>query len=130
MTSRKIKILGGFMALGGIAALASGAALADAHKAAMTAAEHAGFAAKATDIATVHRHLHHVLNCLVGEKGEGFDAAAGNPCANAGAAIPETTDKKMMMMLEGAAKEARMGLADQDLAKAQKEAMEVQTKLK
>ena len=116
MTSRKIKILGGFMALGGIAALASGAALADAPK--------------ATDIATVHRHLHHVLNCLVGEKGEGFDAAAGNPCANAGAAIPETTDKKMMMKLEGAAKEARMGLADQDLAKAQKEAMEVQTKLK
>ena len=72
MTIQKIKILGSFIALGGIAALASGAALADAHKAEMTAAEHAGFAAKATDIATVHRYLHHVLNCLVGEKGEGL----------------------------------------------------------
>ena len=130
MTIQKIKILGSFIALGGIAALASGAALADAHKAEMTAAEHAGFAAKATDIATVHRHLHHVLNCLVGEKGEGFDAAAGNPCANAGAAIPETADKKMMMKLEKAAKETRMGIADQDLAKAQKTAMQVQTMLK
>jgi hypothetical protein len=130
MTTQKIKILGSLMALGGLAALASNAALADAHKAAMTAEEHAGFAAKGTDLATVHRHLHHVLNCLVGEKGNGFDAAAGNPCANAGAAIPETTDKKMMMKLEKAAKEARMGLADEDLAKAKKEAMQVQTTLK
>jgi hypothetical protein len=130
MTSRKIKILGSLMAFGGFAALMAGASLADEHKAVMTAAEHAGFAAKATDIAGVHRHLHHALNCLVGEKGEGFDAAAGNPCAKAGAAIPETTDKKMMMKLEGAAKQARMGLADQDLAKAQKAAMQVQAELK
>ena len=36
----------------------------------------------------------------------------------------------MMMKLEKAAKETRMGIADQDLAKAQKTAMQVQTMLK
>ena len=56
------------------------------------AAMHAGLAAKGTDIATVHTHLHHTVNCLVGPGGQGFDAKELNPCANNGAgAIPDST---------------------------------------
>ena len=49
-----------------------------------TAYEHAGFASNAKDAATVHLHLHHVINCLVGANGPGFDAAAGDPCHGQG----------------------------------------------
>ncbi len=36
------------------------------------AAQHAGFAAGSSDIAGIHTHLHHAVNCLVGPEGEGF----------------------------------------------------------
>ena len=49
-----------------------------------TAYEHAGFASNAKDAATVHLHLHHVINCLVGANAPGFDAAAGDPCHGQG----------------------------------------------
>lgn len=49
-----------------------------------TAMLHATFASKATDVAQTHMHLHHVINCLVGPNGEGFDASAGNPCQGQG----------------------------------------------
>ena len=49
-----------------------------------TAVEHAAFASKAGDVAKTHWHLHHVINCLVGPNGEGFDASAGNPCKGQG----------------------------------------------
>ena len=49
-----------------------------------TPTEHAGYAAAAADIAGVHAHLHHALNCLVGPGGNGFDAKEINPCAHAG----------------------------------------------
>lgn len=129
MTTQKTKIFGSLIALGSLA-LASGAALADASRATSTAEQHAELATKGDDLASVHMHLHHVLNCLVGQNGAGFDAAVGNPCASAGAAIPQTTDAKMKMKLEKAAKETRMGLADQDYEAAKKAAMEVETTLK
>jgi hypothetical protein len=72
-------------------ALMSTAAMADGPQAISTAATHAGMAASGTDVVGVRRHLHHVLNCLVGPDGQGFDAAAGNPCGAAGGAIPQTT---------------------------------------
>jgi hypothetical protein len=124
------KILSSLIVLGGLSVLASGTALADEHQAMMTASQHAGLAAKSNDIAMVHKHLHHALNCLVGEGGEGFDAAAGNPCAKAGGAIPQAGDAKMKMKLEKVAKEARMGIADGDIEKAKKAAMMVQSELK
>ncbi|MGH8283254.1 MAG: hypothetical protein ACRESE_05355 [Gammaproteobacteria bacterium] len=49
-----------------------------------TAAVHAHLAASAPNVATVHLHLHHVINCLVGTKGKLFDADAGNPCKGMG----------------------------------------------
>jgi hypothetical protein len=105
------------------AALIPAAALADAHSEIVQAATHAGLAAQSTDVAMVHTHLHHTLNCLVGPDGPGFDAKEMNPCANAGAgAIPDGGIMKKMM-LEAAASEARLGIAEPDLAKAQAHAM-------
>jgi hypothetical protein len=124
-----LKIMGGALALAGLASLSS-IALADGKQAVATAEQHAMLAAKGNDVAMVHRHLHHVLNCLVGEKGEGFDAAAGNPCAQSGGAIPQTSDNHMKMMLEKAATEARKGISDDDVESAKKVAMQVESELK
>jgi len=102
----------------------------DAGKEVSTAATHAGFAAKATTIDMVHTHLHHVVNCLVGPKGTGFDAKAANPCDKLGdGAIPDASDAHMKDMLGDALKSANMGLTSNDLAAAQKDAMDVQAAL-
>ena len=130
MAMQQMKLLGSLMAIGGLAALTSGTAVADMAKAEATAMEHAELATKGDDVAAVHRHLHHVLNCLVGDKGEGFDASMGNPCSATGGAIPQTSDAKMKMKLEKAAKEARMGIANDDFEAAKKAAMDVQMALK
>ena len=52
-----------------------------------TAVTHAGFSAAAQDQAMASRHLGHVLNCIVGEGGEGFNAEWGHPCGGQGAGI-------------------------------------------
>lgn len=112
------------------AIFASAPALADAAKATSTAAQHAGFAAGAADLAGAQLHLHHTLNCLVGPTGEGFDAKAGNPCANAGAAIPETSDAAMKEKLQKAANQARAALAGTDADATKKVAGDIQKMLK
>src|SRR5262245_7670910 len=123
------RIIGSAIALAGAISL-SPAALADGPQAVATAAQHAGLAAGGADIATVQRHLHHVLNCLVGPGGAGFDAAPGNPCAAAGGAIPQTADAAMKTKLEQAATQVRGGIANQNLDAAKKTAVDVQTMLK
>lgn len=50
-----------------------------------TAVDHAELAVKANTLDGIHMHLHHVLNCLEGDNGKDFDAAAGNPCNGRGA---------------------------------------------
>jgi hypothetical protein len=103
----------------------------DSMKEAATAAQHAGLAAKSANVNQVHMHLHHVVNCLVGPKGEGFDPNNANPCAAAGdGAIPDATDNAAKQKLEGAVKTAMMGLHTDDLAAAQKAAMDTQSELK
>jgi hypothetical protein len=119
-------ILGAFA----FAALLSAPALADGPQAISTAANHAGLAAKGANIGAVHTHLHHVLNCLVGPGGQGFDAMPGNPCANAGGAIPQTTDAATKAKLESAATAVRGGIANNDEAAAKKVATDVQAMLK
>jgi hypothetical protein len=52
-----------------------------------TAIQHAGFSMEATELDMATRHLGHVLNCLAGEDGEGFDGAWGHPCAGQGDGI-------------------------------------------
>lgn len=87
------------------------------------ATTHAGIASKQTNINGAHTHLHHVLNCLVGPKGEGFDAAAGNPCAKAGnGAIPDTSDTALKGKLEAIVTRVKAGIASNDLADAKSEA--------
>lgn len=112
------------------AALMSTAALADSPQAISTAATHAGMAASGTDVAGVRRHLHHVLNCLVGPEGQGFDAAPGNPCANAGGAIPQTADAAVKEKLQKAATLLRTAVTSDDLDAAKKAATDVQALLK
>lgn len=117
-------------ALGALTALAfTPAVLADGPQAVGTAAQHAGLAAGSADLATVHRHLHHVLNCLVGPDGAGFDAAPGNPCAAAGGAIPQTADMAAREKLEKVATQVRAALADENLDAARKAASGIQAML-
>ncbi len=59
-----------------------------------------GLAANEGDIAGVDQHLHHRLKCLVGVDGEGSDGSAGNPCGEAGGAIPQTDSADMLGTLE------------------------------
>jgi len=130
-THRFARNLIGALALAGTAALVPAAALADAPQEINTAVAHANLAAQAGNLDTVHMHLHHVLNCLVGPGGNGFDAGPGNPCANAGkGAIPDTADAAAKQKLETAATRARAGIADSDTAAAKQAATDLVAMLK
>jgi hypothetical protein len=95
------------------------------------AASHAGLAEQSGDLKGVHMHLHHALNCLVGPKGDGFDAKELNPCsADGDGAIADTTDAAQKEKLEAAADKARGGVAEADFDAAKKDAGELQTMLK
>lgn len=109
--------------LGGLAAamtLLPLAAYADLASEIATAKTHAGLAAKATAIDGVHMHLHHALNCLVGPAGADFDKTAENPCEKAGKGIKP--DGGAAAATDAAIAATKTGLADNDLAGAQKDA--------
>ena len=91
-----------------------------------TAAAHAGMALGASDLKTAHAHLHHVVNCLVGPAGKGFDAQAGNPCKGmgAGAIADAKGDAMAEKQLHSALQEARQGLATTALAAAHADAQQ------
>jgi hypothetical protein len=114
---------------GGAAAallLALPAVAADAAGEIKTAATHASLAADAGALDGVHMHLHHALNCLVGPGGDGFDAKQINPCSGSGnGAIPDESDGAKKKSLEEVAAKLRTGIAESDLAKAQKTARQV-----
>ncbi len=58
------------------------------------ATEHARYAAGSSTIGTVHMHLQHTINCLVGLQGEGYDSKVLNPCAGIGnGAIPDARNQ-------------------------------------
>ena len=104
---------------------------ADVNKEVSTAAQHAGFAASAKDMKTTQMHLHHVVNCLVGPQGEGFDGSFGNPCNGQGSgAISDTTDSAKKASLQQALQQTLDGLKQSDMAAAQKNATAVQVLLK
>lgn len=77
-----------------------------------TAGAHAGMALGAADLATSHMHLHHVVNCLVGPSGKGFDAKAGDPCKGMGdgAIVDAKGDAAVEARLHTALGQARQGL--------------------
>jgi hypothetical protein len=99
------------------------AAAADLNSEIANAATHAGLATQASDIAGVHTHLHHTINCLVGPDGTGFDAKETNPCANSGSgAIPDAANASTKQTLQAALEKANSGLESTDFAVARKDA--------
>ena len=113
------------------AALIPFVALADGPQEITTATNHAGLASKAGEMAMVKTHLHHVLNCLVGANGQGFDASFGNPCNNQGAgAINDTADAATKAKLTAAAGKVRETIALNDADAAKKGATDIQGMLK
>ena len=114
-----------------VTALPASALAADPAEEAATSGLHAGLAAKAASIEQVHMHLHHTVNCLVGPKGQGFDAKEANPCQKLGdGAIPDTTDSATKAKLTAALAKAQAGLKSNDLTAAKKAAAEAQASLK
>jgi hypothetical protein len=96
-----------------------------------TAATHAGLAAGAAGLPMAQMHLHHVLNCLIGPGGKGFDATAANPCkAQGNGAIPDTSDVLKKETLQRAASNALDALKETDLDAVKKDASNIQATLK
>jgi len=118
------------VAVASLGSLVPQIAAADAQQAIGIAAQHAGLAAAAGNINLVHTHLHHVLNCLVGPGGDGFDAMPGNPCAMAGGAIPQENNAEMKTKLLNVAAQVRTGIGASDMADAKKIATDAQNDLK
>jgi hypothetical protein len=110
--------------------LLSGPAYAgDSRQQIATAAAHAGMAAESADMKMVKAHLQHVINCLVGPAGAGYDSTQANPCKEQGfGAIPDASFEKMAS-LEAALKMAKDGKAEADIAKAREKAAATQAAL-
>lgn len=92
-----------------------------------TAHAHALLAQGSTALPTAHMHLQHVINCLVGPSGAGFDAKPGNPCKGQGnGAIPDSAnDKAVQAKLQSALEQAQAGLKLDSLADVQQDAGKV-----
>lgn len=96
-----------------------------------TAIDHAEFSVKANDVAAIHLHLHHVVNCLVGEKGKQFDATAGDPCKGMGnGAINDAQSAALKTRLESILVAADRGLKEKEFTRAHKTASLVKKMLK
>jgi hypothetical protein len=116
-------------AIGGLVALPA-AAYADAAAEIATAAQHAGFAAAAPNLAQSQTHLHHVVNCIEGAKGADYDPKNMNPCAKSGdGAIPDEADAATKAKLQSIAATAEDGIKATDPAVAKKDAADAQTAL-
>ncbi len=120
----KLMVVGITGALAGGLAFAASAQTPSAKNEIDTAHAHALMAQSATSVAMAHTHLHHVINCLVGPRGTGFDAAAGTPCKGQGnGAIPDSaSDSALHAKLESALASAQAGLKSESLAAVQQEA--------
>lgn len=92
-----------------------------------TASAHAGMALAATDLKMAHAHLHHVINCLAGPSGEGYDAKEEDPCKGMGhGAIPDAKgDKATQARLHAAQAQAEHGTKATTLSAAHADAQRV-----
>jgi hypothetical protein len=110
--------------LAGLVAAVPALADADVAKEIATAEAHAGFAVKAADMKGLQMHLQHVVNCMVGPNGKGFDAAPGNPCKDQGAGVmPDFKGTRAKRAsLQKALDAARAGLKATDVAVAREKA--------
>jgi hypothetical protein len=105
------------------------AAAGDFKQQAATAAAHAGMAAAASEPGMTKSHMQHVINCLVGPAGEGFDSAQANPCKDQGFGATQDAPMDKMPALQAALKLARQAFAEPDPAKARDKAQAVQAAL-
>lgn len=94
-----------------------------------TAAAHAGMAAVATEPNMVKSHMQHVINCLVGPAGDGYDSAQANPCKDQGFGAVQDAPIEKMPALQAALKLARQAFAEPDPAKARDKAQATQAAL-
>ena len=75
--------------------------------------------------------LQHTINCLVGPKGDSFDAKQLNPCKDFGdGAIPDTKDASKLKSLGAALGLAEAGLKSDDLDTAKKQAAQAAAEIK
>lgn len=103
---------------------------ADSSDEAARAAVHAVYASKAATLTLIHLHLHHVVNCLVGPGGQGFDSSVFNPCRALGhGAIPDATSAAMRTRLRKALATAQAGLASDNPKTAHDDAAKTATTL-
>jgi hypothetical protein len=94
-----------------------------------TAAAHAGMAAAATEPSMAKSHMQHVINCLVGPAGDGYDSAQANPCKEQGfGALPDAPMDKVPA-IQAALKLAREASAEPDPMKARDKAAATQAAL-
>ena len=122
-----------FLAIALVAGVFSTAALAKTavENEVSTAIDHAEFSVKANDVAILHLHLHHVVNCLVGENGKQFYAAAGDPCKGMGnGAINDAQSPALKTRLENILAEAEKGLNEKEFTRAHKTASLVKRMLR
>lgn len=96
-----------------------------------TAGAHAGMALGAADLKMPHAHLHHVINCLVGPSGKGFDSQEANPCKGQGqgAIVDAKGDTASESRLHAALTQAEHGLKTATLDGAHTDAQQVMTTL-
>lgn len=96
-----------------------------------TASAHAGMAFGAADLKTAHMHLHHVINCLVGPSGKGFDAQEADPCKGQGqgAIVDAKGDAASESKLHAALTEAEHGVKATTLDGAHADAKQVMSTL-
>jgi hypothetical protein len=96
-----------------------------------TASAHAGMALGAGDLKLAHTHLHHVVNCLVGPSGKGFDAQEEDPCKGMGqgAIVDAKGDAASESRLHAALAQAEHGLKATTLDGAHADAQQVMTTL-
>ena len=134
MGKHLVRCLPALLLAGALPLATQAATPAAASKQVQTAAAHAGMALGAADLKMAHAHLQHVVNCLVGPAGTGFDASAANPCKGMGqgAIVDAKGDAATEARLQQALQEAESGLKTTTLddahADAQKALSTLQTK--
>jgi hypothetical protein len=117
------------LAAGAIALFVQPASAGDFRQQTATAAAHAGMAAAAAEPGMTKSHMQHVINCLVGPAGDGYDSTQANPCKDQGfGAIPDAPMDKMTA-LQAALKLAREASAESDPVKARDKAAAAQAAL-
>lgn len=96
-----------------------------------TASAHAGMALGAADLKMAHAHLQHVINCLVGPAGKGYDAQQADPCKGMGqgAIVDAKGDQATEIRLCQALDQAEHGTKALSLGDAHADAQRVMSSL-